>query len=179
MRMHASVLISIAALTVAIFGSTPIGEAAWEQVVPRNSVGPKQLMRNAVKARHVAPNAVRSAHVLNGALLAADFKAGQLPQGPKGEKGDKGDVGVSGYQIVNSNTANDSTSVKADSALCPPGKRVIGGGALTIGGVASVALVSSIANPGGGSWLAQAVEVNSFTGSWTLIVRAICATVAS
>lgn len=93
MRRHASLTISIAALLIAVFGSTPIGEAAWNQLVPRNSVGTPQIQRNAVKARQLAPNAVRSGHVLNGSLLAADFKEGQLPQGPKGDKGDKGDRG--------------------------------------------------------------------------------------
>lgn len=103
MRSNASIAISITALLVAVFGSTPIGEAAWNQVVPRNSVGTQQLKRgavgtpqikrNAVKARQLAPNAVRSAHVLNGSLLAVDFREGQLPQGPKGEKGDKGAKG--------------------------------------------------------------------------------------
>jgi hypothetical protein len=78
------------ALIVAVFGSTPVGEAAWNQVLPRNSVGTKQLKRNAVKPSKLAPNAVRSGHVLNGSLLAADFKSGQLPQGPEGPKGDPG-----------------------------------------------------------------------------------------
>ena len=94
MHRHASLIISIAALIIAVFGSTPVGEAAWNQLVPRGSVGTPQLQRNAVKARQLAPNAVRSAHVLNGSLLAVDFKEGQLPQGPKGEKGDKGDRGA-------------------------------------------------------------------------------------
>ena len=93
MRTRASIAISITALLVAVFGSTPIGEAAWTQVVPRNSVGTPQLKRNAVKPNKLAPNAVRSAHVLNGSLLAADFKAGQLPAGPKGDKGDRGEPG--------------------------------------------------------------------------------------
>jgi hypothetical protein len=90
MRMHVSIAISMTALIVAVFGSTPVGEAAWNQVLPKNSVGTKQLKRNAVKPSKLAPNAVRSGHVLNGSLLAADFKSGQLPQGPQGPKGDPG-----------------------------------------------------------------------------------------
>ena len=86
--------LSLTALVVAVGGATPLGEAAWNQVVPCGSVGTLQLQRNAVKAAKIAPNAVRTNHVLNGALLAEDFKAGQLPQGPKGDKGDKGDKGA-------------------------------------------------------------------------------------
>ena len=88
--------LSLTALVVAVGAATPVGEAAWQLVVPRNSVGTLQLQRNAVKAAKIAPNAVRTNHVLNGALLAEDFKAGQLPQGPKGDKGDKGDRGPAG-----------------------------------------------------------------------------------
>lgn len=79
---------------VAVGGATPAGEAAWNAVVPRNSVGTLQLKRNAVTARKIAPNAARGAHVLDGSLLATDFKSGQLPAGPKGDKGDKGAQGA-------------------------------------------------------------------------------------
>ncbi len=81
MRTHASIVISVAALVVAVFGSTPIGEAAWNQVVPPNSVGTPQLKSRAVTAPKLAPNAVRSMHVLDGSLLASDFQAGQLADG--------------------------------------------------------------------------------------------------
>src|SRR3954451_22337955 len=55
--------------------------------LPKNSVGAAQLKKNAVT----------SPKVKNGTLLAADFKAGQLPAGAagaQGAKGDKGDPGV-------------------------------------------------------------------------------------
>jgi hypothetical protein len=81
MRMHPSIAISLTALVVAVFGSTPIGEAAWNQVLPPNSVGTPQLKRNAVTRPKLAPNAVRSAHVLDGSLLASDFRVGQLAEG--------------------------------------------------------------------------------------------------
>jgi hypothetical protein len=87
--------LSIAAVVVAVLGSTPVGQAAKGLVVPRNSVGTAQLKRNAVT----------SAKVRNHSLLAADFKRGQIPSGatgpagpqgptgPAGAKGDKGDKG--------------------------------------------------------------------------------------
>ena len=85
--------ISLSALVVAVGGATPIGEAAWNAVVPRNSVGTLELKRNAVGPSKIAPNAVRSNHVLDGSLRVTDFKSRQIPQGPKGDKGDKGDKG--------------------------------------------------------------------------------------
>lgn len=96
MRDRLPMIFSITALLVALFGITPLGEAAYNAVVPRNSVGTLQLQRNAVKAAKIAPNAIRSGHVLDGTLLAADFKPGQIPQGPKGDQGDKGPKGDKG-----------------------------------------------------------------------------------
>ena len=62
-----SLLIAATALAVALLGATPLGEAARETVLPRNSVGSEQ-----VKDR---------------SLLARDFKRGQLPRGPAGPPG--------------------------------------------------------------------------------------------
>lgn len=85
-----ALVVSVIALLVALGGT---GYAAI--VLPANSVGSKQLKRNAVTA----------VKVKNGSLLAADFRAGQLPAGaqgpagavgPQGPKGDKGDPGLNG-----------------------------------------------------------------------------------
>ena len=50
-------------------------------VLPRNSVGNKQLRASAVTAGKVR----------NGSLQAKDFGPGQLPRGPRGAQGPKGD----------------------------------------------------------------------------------------
>jgi hypothetical protein len=62
-----SLALALTALVVALLGATPLGEAAREAVLPRNSVGSEQ-----VKDR---------------SLLARDFKQGQLPRGPAGPPG--------------------------------------------------------------------------------------------
>ena len=58
-----------------------------------------------ITGKQIAKNAITSKHVKNGSLLAADFKAGQLPagaqgaqgpQGPPGPAGAKGDTGAAG-----------------------------------------------------------------------------------
>jgi collagen triple helix repeat protein len=64
------------------------------------------LAPNSVKSRHIAPkqvkrsdiglNAVNSSRVANGSLRAADFGAGQLPQGPAGPTGPAGTAGDDG-----------------------------------------------------------------------------------
>jgi hypothetical protein len=184
MRTHASIVIAVTALVVAVFGSTPIGEAAWNQVVPRNSVGTLQLQRNAVKASKVAPNAIRTGHVLDGSLLTADFKAGQIPQGPKGDKGDKGakgdqgPPGVSGYEIVSATSSFDSATTKAQTATCPSGKRAVGGGAIASGALGGITISNSQPNSSGTSWIAQAFEIGTVTVSWQLTTEVICVNVA-
>jgi Collagen triple helix repeat (20 copies) len=79
-------ILAVTALIVAVFGSTPLGQAAGRLIVPKNSVGPAQLKKNAVTGLKVK----------DGTLLAADFKANQLPDGPKGDKGDTGPQGPAG-----------------------------------------------------------------------------------
>lgn len=188
MRTHASIAISITALLVAVFGSTPIGEAAWNQVIPRNSVGTPQLKRNAVQARQLAPNAVRSAHVLNGSLLAADFRTGQLPQGAKGEKGDKGakgdtgPPGLAGLEVVTAESVTDSGRFKSAIAVCPSGKRAVGGGASTLAVENVLGLGLKRSQPSGNppsGWFAQGEEVLATAQNWKLEVYAVCANVAS
>jgi hypothetical protein len=85
-------IIAITALAVAVLFATPLGQAASNFVLAKNSVGAAQLKKNAVN----------SLKVKNGTLVAADFKTGQLAAGPQGPKGDpgpqgpKGDLGTQG-----------------------------------------------------------------------------------
>ena len=67
-------------------------------VLPKNSVGTTQLKKKAVTGPKIKKNAVTGMKVKNGTLLAADFKAGQLPAGPQGPKGDTGAPGKDGEQ---------------------------------------------------------------------------------
>ena len=79
-------VLAATALVVAVFGSTPLGHAAANMVLPKSSVGTAQIKKNAVTGLKVK----------NGSLMSADFKAGQLPRGPQGPKGDKGEKGEKG-----------------------------------------------------------------------------------
>jgi hypothetical protein len=85
-RSKISIALAATALLVSVLFATPVGQAAGRIVLPKSSVGTAQLKRNAVTG----------AKVKNGSLLAADFKAGQLPAGPQGPKGDTGAVGAHG-----------------------------------------------------------------------------------
>jgi hypothetical protein len=173
------VVLSSAALLIAVFGSTPVGEAALN-ALPRNSVGPVQLKNDAVT----------SVKVRNGSLLAADFRLGQLPQGPQGAQGPAGPVGpagpagpqgpagATGLQTVFTTSPVDSTSTRTLTAACPSGKVAIGGGvSATPVNTPGVAITTSyLANPT--TWTASAREVVATADDWGLNVVVICATIA-
>ena len=179
-------IFSIAALLVAVLGITPLGQAAYDAVVPRNSVGTLQLKRNAVTSSKLAPNTVRAGQVVNSSLLVEDFKPGQIPQGPKGDKGDKGDkgptgpVGISGYEVVVLTGTVAANSSKTLQPRCPAGKKVLGGAATVQGsgfsGVFFNTVVSSIQGPFD-TYVVLAANTN--TTSRDLTTRAICAKVAA
>lgn len=181
MRNRLPMVFSFTALLVALFGITPLGEAAYNAVVPRNSVGTLQLQRNAVKSAKIAPNAIRTGHVLDGSLLTADFKAGQIPQGPKGDKGDAGSAGppgVSGYEIVTEPLTTNST-IFSVSVSCPTGKKAFGGGVTS--NIWSLAagpyVVSSNPNAAGTGWNAR-MAWHSAAATATVTAYAVCGSVS-
>jgi hypothetical protein len=116
-RLSYANLVATLALFIALGG----GAYAASQV-KKNSVGTKQLKKNAV----------RTGKVKNGSLLAADFRAGQLPSGPQGPKGVPGPKGEAGATDVVTRYGNLLDLVPASSfisyAQCQPGEAVTGGG---------------------------------------------------
>lgn len=75
------------ASTLALVLALSTGTAyAADNLLPKNSVGSKQIRNESVK----------SADVRNGSLRRADFKAGQLPTGPRGPAGAQGPAGAAG-----------------------------------------------------------------------------------
>ena len=132
-----ALVLSVIALSVALGGT---GYAAI--VLPANSVGTKQIKKNAVT----------TAKVKNRSLLAADFKAGQLPAGATGATGPtgatgatgatgptgatgatgpKGDPGTNGTNVVvrqSLSTPVAAAAIVSATAQCLPGERATGGG---------------------------------------------------
>jgi hypothetical protein len=176
MKQRLPIVLSTAALVVAVLGATPVGEAARELVIPRGSVGTPQLKKGAVTAPKLAKGAVNSAKVLNGSLLAADSKAGQLPSGEKGDKGDPGPAGPPGLselQFVSATSPSNSDSPKFVTASCPEGKKLVAGGGAV--GSASVSLRVSAPAPGLSGWNAGAHETSATASSWAVSAVAVCA----
>jgi hypothetical protein len=77
-----ALVLSLTALAVAVLGSTPLGAAAQELVIPRGAVGTAELENGAVTG----------AKVKDRSLGARDFAKGQLPRGPVGPVGPPGTI---------------------------------------------------------------------------------------
>jgi hypothetical protein len=92
-RPSPAMVVACLALIVALGGTSV---AAVSQLVPRNSVGPRQLQFGAVTRPKIRNNAVTSAKVANRSLLRVDFAPGQLPAGPTGPAGPAGPAGAAG-----------------------------------------------------------------------------------
>jgi len=171
-------VLACAALVVALAGT---GYAAGVQL-PRASVGVNQLKKGAVTSVKVRDRSLRLVDV--AVADRAKLRGAQGPEGPRGDKGEKGDkgdkgdtgvqgpAGVSGLEIV-SNASGSSTFDKSAVAVCPSGKRVLGGGASTSGASGDVAVVASRPDLPT-SWVAQAREVDDTNASWTVTAWAIC-----
>lgn len=124
--------------------------------LPRNSVGTPQLKAHSVtKSKLAAGLSIKGPRGARG-------PAG--PEGPAGAAGPPGTPGVSGYEIV---TADSGTTGTA-KALCPAGKRVLGGGGFMYEGIER--LFRSFPLPGGAGWEAD--------GSNIVTAYAICGYVA-
>jgi hypothetical protein len=101
------------------------------------------------------------------------------PQGENGQRGNDGTNGVSGWERVQNDTfvPSGSNQPYSVSAVCPPGKRVLGGGYSVGNNEASdeVLFNGPLSISSGNTWLviAQQDEDRSFT----LAAYAICANV--
>ena len=182
MQKRIPTIIALTALVVAMFGSTPLGNAAGRLILANNSVGTAQLKNNAVT----------TAKVKNGTLTAVDFRGGALPAGPKGDtgavgaagqqgpKGDKGDTGatgqpgLSGHQVIvgtGMTLAPGATTTAA--AMCPAGKKAIAGGFNLSSGVT---LTESMPDATSTVWFVQAHNSAAVQGYAQAL--AICAVVS-
>ena len=109
-------------------------------------------------------------------------------QGPKGDKGDKGDTGnpgppgMHGLERVDYSSSADSGALEKKAfAQCPPGKKVISGGAkIFVAGNANlpVALKASFPSDALDGWAATAEATptsDAATPKWFVTAFAICA----
>jgi hypothetical protein len=153
-RPSPAMVVACLALAVALSGTS----YADVLNVPVNSVGTVHLKQNAV----VSPK------VKNGSLLAVDFKPGQLPAGFSGYE-----VVTAGPNIVNNQITNSV------SLSCPAGKKAVGGGGGTGGGIVpgdGPYIVVNQPSVDGTGWLVQTIR--GTPGHSALVGRVLCAKVS-
>jgi hypothetical protein len=154
-RPSPAMVIACLALVVALSGTS----YANILNVPVNIVGTVNLKANAVI----------SSKVKNRSLLAVDFKAGQLPV-----------PGVGGYEVVEGGPSIVMNQIyNSVSMACPAGKKAIGGGGATGGGIIpgdGPYIVVSQPSIDGSGWLVQTARGTS--GYSALVGRVLCANVS-
>jgi hypothetical protein len=159
-----SIVLAATALMVSVLFATSLGQAASRLVVPKNSVGSAQIKKSAVTGLKVK----------NGTLMAADFKAGQLPRGPQGPKGDPGSQGANGDTGAQGQKGDPGATkvtrrsgvpggdagpgeVSASFASCQSGETIVGGG------------VSYTASGNGRATVTASAPTDA--GKWTVSIR--------
>jgi len=184
--------VSTVALLFAVTGTATAAGLITGAQIKNNTVGSPDIRNNSIATQDVKNNSLTSLDVHDGSLKATDFAAGELttgpagpagpagsagPTGPAGVAGPQGVPGASGVQIVTVSTVSNSANVKWIQAHCPAGKSVVGGGAKLFNAGGFVALDESYP-ASATSWLASGYEINPTFANWSLMVFAICATVA-
>jgi hypothetical protein len=173
-RRKLPLVLSATALAVALLGSTPLGAAAKKAV-------PLALFANnsdRVDGFHAA-KIPRPGYLVplgpNGKFPAAVGLAG-----PPGDPGPAGAPGVSGLVLQAQETTVDGSNPKTAKAVCPSGKKVLGGGAALTTNTAGAPVVIQDSYPldDGSGWFAAASRTGTFTQSWALKTWAVCATVS-
>jgi hypothetical protein len=153
-RPSPAMIVACIALIVALSGTS----YAKILALPLNSVGTPQLKANAVI----------SSKVKDHTLLAADFKPGQLP--PRG---------IQGYEVVSPPPNIVMNDIHNSIFMtCPAGKRAIGGGGATGGGIVpgdGPYITSNLPSVDGTGWLVDTTRAVS--GYSALVGRIICADV--
>ena len=147
MHKRAPIVLSITALAVAIFGTTPLGHAAGERLAAAippfaKTAGYSKLAGNASKLngrRSTLTGAPGTIPVVgaNGKLPATIGPVG--PQGPKGDKGDKGDAGARGLQGLTGSRGPSGASGPAGAPGSPgapgqPGSNGVSGWQIVVVG---------------------------------------------
>lgn len=160
-------VVSILALVVALGGTSYAAV-----VLPKNSVGSKQVRARGITASDLAGNAVTSSKIRDGSMLAKDFKAGQLVAGARGSTGAAGPRGATGARGATGENGADGADGAAGAtnvvsrvsaaapvgpagstdamASCLPGERATGGGGWS-GNALTVPIVSGVPANGAGA----------------------------
>lgn len=164
-------IISVTALVVALFGATPLGEAAGPlaaKVVPF-------AKRAGYATNSGAVNGIKAARTPSAGRLVPLDANGKLPEAAIPARA----PAFAGLEYVYGLGDADASGTAVARATCPDGKKLIGGGSvpnvhLPDGYVAMTASGPSVDKR---SWVAKAIEVRPYDAVWEIEAWAVCATV--
>ena len=191
-----AVALSATALVVALFGSTPLGNAAREAigaVVPPFAKKAGYANQAGFAKNAGSVNGLKASRIPSAGKLLALGPNGKFPArigaigpqgptgaagtgGPAGPTGAQGPQGVIGGQIVSGQSGNNSSGLKQLKVNCPSGTRVIAGGAdASTNGDEPVAVTRSRPAADRSGWEAEGAEMQSTSANWRLTAFAFCA----
>jgi hypothetical protein len=168
------IILSSTALAVALFGATPLGEAAGDlagKIVPR-------AKRADYAANAGAVNGIKASRAPRAGFLVPLGSDGKLPQSIVAG-GVRAGGALSEFEEVFSQGPYNALDQKFLLVNCPQGKRLIGGAAqLTGAGATSASLY--VLNPISQSktWQIGAHEHVATSATWSIIGWAFCAKVS-
>jgi hypothetical protein len=192
-------VLSGTALVVALFGSTPLGNAARDAigaVVPPFAKKAGFANQAGFAKNAGAVNGFKASRIPTAGRLLVLGPGGKFPvtvgavgpsgpagpagaTGPAGPSGPQGPQGVIGGQVVSSQSESNSAGLKQLTVNCPAGKRAISGGAdASTGASAPVAVTRSRPSSDGSGWQAEGAEIQSTSANWQLTAFVFCATIA-
>jgi hypothetical protein len=173
-------LVAYLALFVALSSS---GYAATTTLLPKNSVGTKQVINHSLLRQDFKPGTLlRGARGPRGAAGATGANGATGAAGPAGTAGAPGPPGpVNLTYVVSADTALPTGTQQSQVADCPAGMVVTGGGALTPSSSTGVSVnTSSISSSTGDTLDEWFVAMNNTSGTDTTFkAEAICTTPTS
>jgi hypothetical protein len=170
MRHRLPIVLSSTALAVALFGATPLGEAAGDlagKIVPR-------AKRADYAANAGAVNGIKASRTPKAGFLVPLGAGGKLPSSVVG--GIAAGTTLSDREVAFAFSATSSDATRLAKATCPGTKKVISGGAVI--NLLGIAALAASRPEGDNAWLVTAYETTAYAGNWTVGVFAICAKVS-
>jgi hypothetical protein len=140
--------------------------------IAAGAVGSQQLAAGAVTAAQVAPDSLTGASIRESSL--STVPSAKQARDSARLAGRPGAAYVSGIVTAEVTTLRDHQTAKGPLvARCPPGMRVVSGGAAIRGAAHGVAITAS-APDGAAAWTGTATSRDPVR-AWRLVVTAICA----
>jgi hypothetical protein len=158
-------VVALVALVAALGGT-----AFAQTVLPRNSVGARQLRTGAVRSAEVKDRSLRVADLSVQARRSLRGRRG--PAGPPGPAGGAGGTATA-LSVVAAPGVVSAGNVTSATATCPPGRTVSGGG-VRIDSAGDSSMRESYPSQSNTAWTAR-VGNDDVAGNFNYTVFAVCA----